>query len=167
MTLSPSARGSHDERFPGQESPLARTDPKLVASFDAFAVDEVLAESELDARTRLMTQLAAMIACRAEPEYRVFLEAALSAGGTPVEIKRVVYQAVPYVGMATALDALHATNEVLAAHGVDLPLPGQSTTTPQTRGERGLASRARSSGRRRSRRCTRAHPWTRCTSSGS
>jgi 4-carboxymuconolactone decarboxylase len=63
---------------------------------------------------------------------------ALNVGVTPVEIKEIVYQAVPYVGLAKVFDFLHATNEVLAARGVSLPLPSQSTTNPETRLEKGL-----------------------------
>src|SRR5437764_457354 len=54
------------------------------------------------------------------------------------EAKEVVYQAVPYVGMAKVFDFLHATNDVLTERGVGLPLPGQFTTTPETRLEKGL-----------------------------
>jgi len=45
---------------------------------------------------------------------------------------------VPYVGMAKVFDFIHATNEVLTERGVPLPLPGQSTTTPDTRAKIGL-----------------------------
>lgn len=51
---------------------------------------------------------------------------------------QTVYQAVPYVGMAKVFDFIHVTNEVLTERGVALPLPGQSTTTPETREEKGL-----------------------------
>jgi len=50
-----------------------------------------------------------------------------------------VYQAVPYCGIAVVFDFLHATNEILELAGVKLPLEGQSTTTPVTRVEQGLA----------------------------
>jgi 4-carboxymuconolactone decarboxylase len=86
-----------------------------------------------------MVQLAALIANHAVAEYRVMLGAALTAGVTPVEAKEVVYQAVPYVGMAKVFDVLHATNDVLSERGVELPLTGRSTTTPQTRAQKGLA----------------------------
>ena len=86
-----------------------------------------------------MVQLASMIACQAVSEYRVMLGAALTVGVTPVEVKEIVYQAVPYVGMAKVFDFLHATNDVLTERGVELPLAGQSTTTPETRAEKGLA----------------------------
>ena len=46
---------------------------------------------------------------------------------------------MPYVGIAKAYDFLHATNDVLTERGVELPLPGQSTTTPENRAEKGLA----------------------------
>jgi 4-carboxymuconolactone decarboxylase len=41
------------------------------------------------------------------------LGAALHVGVTPVEAKEIVYQAIPYVGLAKVFDFLHATNDVL------------------------------------------------------
>jgi 4-carboxymuconolactone decarboxylase len=139
MAISDAARRNHEELFPGHVSTLARTDPELIEYFDNFAFDEVLRHGGLDVRTRLLVQLAALIAGQAVGEYRVMLGAALTVGVTPVEVKEVVYQAVPYVGMAKVFDFLHATNDVLTGRGVELPLPGQSTTTPETRFEQGLA----------------------------
>lgn len=139
MAPNEQARRNHDALFPGHVSTLAETDPELIETFDNFAFDEVLRHGDLDVRARLMVQLAAIIACQALREYRVMLGAALTAGLTPVEAKEIVYQAVPYVGMAKVFDFIHATNEVLAERGVELPLSGQSTTTPETRMEKGLA----------------------------
>jgi 4-carboxymuconolactone decarboxylase len=73
--------------------------------------------------------------------------AALNVGLTPIEIKEILYQSVPYVGVAKVFDFLHATNEVLQNNGVSLPLEGQSTTTPETRFEKGSRRRRRSSAR--------------------
>ena len=139
MAISDTAAKNHDELFPGHISTLKVTDPELIEYFDNFAFDEVLRHGGLDTRTRLMVQLASMIAGHAVSEYRVMVGAALTVGVTPVEVKEIVYQAVPYVGMAKVFDFLHATNEVLTARGVELPLEGQSTTTPETRMEKGLA----------------------------
>jgi 4-carboxymuconolactone decarboxylase len=136
---SQTAQRNHDQLFPGHISRLASTDPELIEYFDNFAFDEVLAHDDLDQRTRLIVQLAALIACQAVSEYRVMLGAALTVGVTPVQVKEIVYQAVPYAGMARVFDFLHVTNEVLTERGVELPLPGQSTTTLQTRYEHGLA----------------------------
>ena len=139
MAPNERARKNHDELFPGHVSTLAVTDPELIETFDNFAFDEVLRHGNLDAPTRLMVQLASMIASQALREYRVMLGAALTVGVTPVEAKEIVYQAVPYVGMAKVFDFIHATNDVLTKRGVALPLPGQSTTTPENRAEKGLA----------------------------
>lgn len=138
MAITEAARRNHDLLFPQRTSTLAETDPELVEVFDNWAFDEVLRGETLEVRTRLMVQLAALIASQALGEYRVLLGAAPEVGVTPVEVKEIVYQAVPYVGMGKVFDFLHATNEVLRARGVGLPLPPQSTTTPETRREKGL-----------------------------
>ena len=137
--ISDAAQRAHDELFPGHVSTLKVTDPELIEVFDNFAFDEVLRYGDLDTGTRLMVQLAAMIASQALGEYRVMLGAALTVGVTPVEVKEIVYQAVPYVGLAKVVDFVHITNEVLVDRGVELPLPGQSATTPNSRTEVGRA----------------------------
>jgi 4-carboxymuconolactone decarboxylase len=139
MAISKEARRNHDALFPDFASTLKVTDPELIELFDNWAFDEVLKDGILDTRTRLMVQLAALIGCQAVSEYRIMLGAALHVGVTPVEVKEIVYQAVPYVGMAKVFDFLHLTNEVLRTRGVELPLPGQATTHPGTRSEKGLA----------------------------
>ncbi|MBT2225060.1 carboxymuconolactone decarboxylase family protein [Nonomuraea sp. NEAU-A123] len=105
MAISDAARRAHEELFPGHVPTLARADPELVEVFDNFAFDEALRHGDLDVRTRLMVQLSALIACQAVGKYRVMLGAALTAGVTPVEVKEIVYQAVPYVGMAKVFRA--------------------------------------------------------------
>jgi 4-carboxymuconolactone decarboxylase len=139
MSITEAAQRNHDALFPNHRSTLEVTDPELIEIFDNFAFNEVLRHGVLDIRTRLMVQLASMIACQALREYRVMLGAALCVGVTAIQIKEIVYQAVPYVGIAKFLDFIHATNEVLQARGVALPLEGQSTTSPETRYEKGLA----------------------------
>jgi 4-carboxymuconolactone decarboxylase len=143
MPISHEAERNHAELFPAHHSTLKVTDPEFVELFDNWAFDEVLRHSVLDARTRLMVQLAAIIACQAVNEYRVMLGGALQVGVTPVEVKEIVYQAVPYLGIARVFDFLQVTNEVLQSRGVALPLAGQATTSPETRFEKGLEAQKR------------------------
>jgi len=138
MAISAEAQRNHDALFPNHRSTLKDTDPELIEIFDNWAFGEVPRDGILDTRTRLMVQLAAIIACQAVNEYRVMLGGALNVGVTPIEVKELVYQAVAYVGMAKVFDFLHVTNEVLQSRGVPLPLPRQSTTTVDTRREKGL-----------------------------
>jgi 4-carboxymuconolactone decarboxylase len=138
MAITEAAQRNHDQLFPGHASTLKVTDPELAECFDNWAFDEVLAEGSLDVRLRLMVQLAALIACQAAGEYRVMLGAALNVGVTPVEAREIVYQVVPYAGMAKVFDFVHATNDVFQSRGIALPLEGQSTTTARTRHDKGL-----------------------------
>jgi 4-carboxymuconolactone decarboxylase len=139
MAISDTARDNRDELFSGHVSTLGVTDPELVEIFGNFAFDEVLRHSTLDTRTRLMVQLAGLIGCQALGEYRVMLGAAVTAGVSPVEVKEIVYQAVPYAGMGKVFDFLRATNDVLTERGIQLPLDGQATSAPATRAEKGRA----------------------------
>jgi 4-carboxymuconolactone decarboxylase len=139
MSISETASKNHEELFPNHTSTLKVTDPELIEVFDNFAFDEVLSYGNLDSRTRLMMILGSMIASQALGEYKVMLGGALNVGVTPVEVKEILYQAIPYVGIAKAFDFIHATNEILQSRGISLPLDGQSTTTPETRFEKGLA----------------------------
>ena len=141
MTLTETAIKNHEELFPNYKSTLQETDPELIEIFDNFAFDEVIGHGGLDTKTRLMMILGSTIASQALSEYRVMVGAALNIGVTPVEIKEILYQSVPYVGIARALDFIHGTNEILRSKGIHLPLKGQSTTSAETRNEKGLELR--------------------------
>ena len=118
---------------------LKQTDPELAALWDNFIKKDVLPHGKLDVKTRYLTVLAAHIATQSVNEYKLILAQALEDGVSAVEVKEVVYQAVPYAGMAKVYDFIGATNDVLAAKGLSLPLAGQSTTTPDTRLDKGIA----------------------------
>lgn len=139
MAVSEAARKNHEELFPGHVSTLAVTDPELIEIFDNFAFDEVLGHGDLDARTRLMVQLASMIASQALREYRVMLGAALTVGVTPVEVKEVVLpgRSLRRDGEGLRLPPRHERGADRT--GCRVALPGQSTTTPETRAEAGRA----------------------------
>jgi 4-carboxymuconolactone decarboxylase len=148
MAMRIDAQRNHDELFPNHTSTLKVTDPELIEIFDNWAFGDVPKDERLDTRTRLMVQLAALIACQAVSEYRVMLGGALNVGVTPVEIKEIVYQAVAYVGMGKVFDFIHVTNEVFTKRGIELPLPAQSTTNPETRFEKGREAQKRIFGER-------------------
>lgn len=118
---------------------LAESDPELAAIFSHFLENDVLKNSAaIDAKTRAMITLASCIAQHALGEYENLLPAALAAGVSPAELKEVLYQATPYVGMAKVSDFVPATQEFLAKNGVALPLPSQAASTPETRYDVGL-----------------------------
>lgn len=139
MSLTKNAIKNHEELFPGHVSTMPQTDPELVELFDNFAYDEAIAHDNLDVKTRVMMILAATIGCQSLSYYKAMVGAALNVGITPVEIKEVLYQSVPYAGVANTVDFFYATNDVLKSRGIELPLEDQSTTTQETRHDKGLA----------------------------
>lgn len=127
-----------ERMFPGYKSKFLETDPEFIERFDNFAFDEVVNSDDLDDRTRMTAVLATLIGAQCVSEYKAMMTAALNFGITPVEIKEVVYQAVAYLGIGRVFDFLHATNDVLSAQGIKLPLEGQATTTAENRLEKGI-----------------------------
>lgn len=118
---------------------LAQTDPELAEIFDNFAFGETQRYGELDVRSRILVTMAAAIAMNAEEEYRQTLQVAFANGIGAVEIKEVLYHAVPYAGMAKVAGLLATANEFLVSKGVKLPLGAQSVVTAADRLEKGLA----------------------------
>lgn len=135
--ITPAAQDFHAKMFPGYTSDFLRTDPEFIERFDNFAFDEVVNRTDLDDRTRAMGWLATLLGCQGIDEFRALLPAALEMGVTPVEAKEIVYQAVAYLGIGRVFPFLKATNEVLEAHGVELPLEPQAHTTMENRREAG------------------------------
>lgn len=120
---------------------ITETDPEF-AQYSAAFVEETLQHAALSVHDRFVVQLGAVVAVGAHGAFRDLLGAALDESVAPVAAKEVVYQAVAYVGFARASEFVGIANEVLTARGVALPLPGQSTTTPENRLDRGRSVQA-------------------------
>ncbi|MDP4175847.1 MAG: carboxymuconolactone decarboxylase family protein, partial [Bacteroidota bacterium] len=138
VNLTEAAIKNHEELLPNHKSTLMTTDPELIEAFDNFAFDDVISYGNLDTKTRVMMILASTIASQALSEYKVMAGGALNVGISPIEIKEILYQSVPYIGISKVLDFIYATNEVFESRGIKLPLEGQSTTNSKTRYEKGL-----------------------------
>jgi 4-carboxymuconolactone decarboxylase len=139
MRISEAANKYREELFPNYKSTLIATDPEWIEVFDNFAFDEVIGYGNLDTKTRLKVILASTIAMQTLREFNMILAALLNVGVTPIDVKEIVYHATPYVGVAKVYDYIYATNEMFESRGIKLPLEGQSTTSPETRYEKGLA----------------------------
>ena len=133
MEISEFAEQYQQKMFGDEKSSLAETDPEFIERFNNFAFDEVVSSDDLDDKIRFLAILAALLGCQGIDEFKAMLPAALNFGVTPVEAKEVVYQAVAYLGIGRVLPFLNATNEILRARGVQLPLEGQAHTTTENR----------------------------------
>ncbi|WP_138756423.1 carboxymuconolactone decarboxylase family protein [Paenibacillus sinopodophylli] len=138
MNITDAAQKYQEKMFPGYKSKVLETDPEFIERFDNFAFDEVVNQDDLDGRTCMMAILSVLIGCQGIDEFRAMVPAALNFGVTPVEVKEIVYQSVPYMGVGRVYPFLHVVNEILTSQGVKLPLPGQVTTTLENRLEAGI-----------------------------
>ena len=134
--------GKRNGLFSDGKITLEQGDPEFIELFSRFAYDEVVNEPgaqhpDLDDATRSMAILATLIGCQGVDAYEMMLPVALETGVTPVQVKEVVYQAVAYLGFGRVLPFLKTTNEVFIDKDINLPLEGQSTTTPETRAAAG------------------------------
>ena len=59
--MTDSAYRNHEDLFPNYKSTLKVTDPELIEAFDNLAFDEVITQSTLDTRVRVMLILASTI----------------------------------------------------------------------------------------------------------
>lgn len=138
MSINEKAQKNISALFPEYQSPLMDTDPELYELFNNFAFDEALNNQELD-KQNVMMILGSMIACQSVEEYKIMLKGALNIGVTPVELKEMVYHAIPYIGYAKTSPFIAATNDVFKDMEIELPVEGQSTTNPENRFDKGIA----------------------------
>ncbi len=117
-----------------------KTDPEFMERMEYFAWQDVVGEEtqQLAAETRYIAILAALIGCQGVDVYKIMLPKALANGVSPVAAKEIIYQAVSYLGMGRIWPFLTAANSLLTERGVELPLPGQATTTLADRLAKGV-----------------------------
>ena len=121
------------------DSATRQADPEFTELFDYFSTKEVPTLGKLDNRTRYMSILSALLGCQGVDEFKSVLNVALDDGLSPIEAKEIVYQATAYLGIGRTKPFIAATNEVMKAKKIKLPLAPQSTTTRENRREKGTA----------------------------
>ena len=136
--LTETAAANLNGWYPGANDPMAKNDPELWQSFNNFAFGDVQQYGKIDTRTRIMVTLASLVAQNTVTEFRKVVNAALSNGISPDEIKEVMYHAVPYCGMPRVEELLAVANEIFATRGIGLPLASHSVVTQADRYDRGL-----------------------------
>ena len=137
MNITEKAMENYKKLFPelvGKEN----LDEELMEIILNFSLDEAQEYDKLDEKTRQMVILAATIATQTPKRYEEYVKAALNVGITPIEIKEILYQTVPYVGILKVVDLLEPTNRIFKERGITSPLEKQGTTTRENRFDKGL-----------------------------
>lgn len=129
---------NREKLFGDAESTLEKTDPDFAAMRDRLIYGQIASHSTLNDKQRMLITLVSLTAGQNLGGFSKQVEAALSLGITPVEIKEALYHCAPYAGFPRAEAALCIANQVFQDKGVKLPLPSQSTVTEETRFKDGL-----------------------------
>lgn len=130
------------ERFAREMGALSQTDPEFMQIFTRFAFTDVPEGCTLDAPTRNLAVLSALLGCGGTHAFRALLPAALSQGLTPVMAREAVYQSAAYLGFGRMLPFLKILSGVLRAQGVQLPLPPQAGAEDSARLQAGEQAQA-------------------------
>ena len=130
--LTPISIMNHEELWANYISKIKETNLDLIEIFDNFAFDETINYHTMDVKTRVLMVLASTIGNHTLTEYSLHVNAALNVGISPIEIKEVLHQSVPFVGISKVIDFINTTNEIFIERNISLPLGNQSTTPPET-----------------------------------
>lgn len=114
-----------------------KNDPEFYEIFRNFAYDEVFEYSVLSEKESILVTLASLIACQSPKAFKKILRAALDKDITPIEVKELLYQSVPYVGFARAHNFFGVVTKVFDKKGIEYPLEPQSNTTSENRHKKG------------------------------
>lgn len=127
------------ELFGDAKFSTAVTDPDLCNILNNFVFGEVFFHGILTDKQRELITLVVLTTNQNLDQVRVHVSVALNVGLTPVEIKEALYQCAPYIGFPKTLNAIAQANKIFEERSISLPVEGQSTTTEETRLEKGIA----------------------------
>lgn len=114
-----------------------KNDPEFYNLFKDFAFGEVYEYSDLAQKESILVTLASLLACQSPKAFKKILMSALDKDITPIEVKEMVYQSVPYVGFGRAHNFFGVVTKVFDKKGIEYPLPSGSNTDSQNRHKKG------------------------------
>ena len=138
MALTPEARQTFTRLFGSEPTPHP-SDPELYEILQNQIFGEVFATGVLTDGERELLTVTALAAMQTLPQLAAHVRAALNVGVAPLEVREAIYQCAPYIGYPKALNAVATADEVFAAAGVSLPLPGAATVVHEEREAAGAA----------------------------
>ena len=112
---------------------IQKNDPEFYEIFKNFAYGEVFEYSTLTEKESILVTLASLIACQSPKAFKKILLSALDCDITPVEVKELLYQSVPYVGFGRAHNFFGVVIKVFEKKEIEMPLPARSNTDASNR----------------------------------
>lgn len=120
------------------EMDIFKDDPDLKEIINNYLFGEVYSHGTLDIKLRELITLVVLTTSHTLDTLDDHVKASLKIELTPLEIKEAIYQCTPYVGFLKVYDALKVVNKVFKESNIRLPIESASTTTEETRFEKGF-----------------------------
>ena len=111
---------------------LIETEPEFTAMFTQFAFQETAPASGLDDETQMTAILASLLGCAGTDEFHNAAQSALARGLKPVQIREIVYEAVPYLGFGRIAPFFEVMNQIFRANNLTLPLENENNLGSET-----------------------------------
>lgn len=137
LQLTPEAANRLNRWFHGSDTAFKQNDPELYEILGNFTFGETQAQGSLSEEKRILITIGSCVALGAHQTFLMMLRAANNQQIAPEVIKEVIYQAVPYVGIARVADFLEETNQFLLSQGVPLPLKSGKQVENSQRWQKG------------------------------
>jgi len=133
MEVSSKAKNYYLKMFGEIDEDFIRYDSEFAEIFANFAFDEVVNSDYIGDETRFIAILSALLGAGNLEVFRIMIPAALNFGLTPIKIKEIIYQGVPYLGIGHVYPFIKACNKIFSDLKIDTPPATQSNVTKSTR----------------------------------
>lgn len=100
---------------------LANIAPDLRKMIIEFAYGEIYSRPGLDAKSRALVVITAVVTQGADPQTKTHITRGLHAGLTPTEIVEALLQLVPYIGFPRVQNALTIAQQVFEEKQLTVP----------------------------------------------
>jgi len=128
----------YKELFGSYPTPETELDPELMDILRKSIFGDVFHSGVIDDKMREMATVVALATMQALPQLKAHINAALSVGNSPIEVREAIYQLAPFIGFPKTLNAVSVMNEVFKEKGIKVPLEKQGTTDDSTRYQAGF-----------------------------
>jgi len=125
--------------FGDRDASAPEDDPEFMTILRRLIFGEIFFIGDLDDQTRELITVVVLTTTQMLSQLKAHTGAALNVGVTPVEVREVVYQCAPFIGLPPTLNAIGVINEVFRSRGIDLPLPAQAAADEDERYDKGKA----------------------------
>ena len=116
---------------------ILENDLELQSIMKNYIYGDVYQHGDIDLKLRELILIVVNTTNHTLSSLQEHVKAALYAKVSPIQIKEVIYQCTPYIGLGKVQDALDIVNEVFKNQNID-NVPSQSTVNENTRFEKGF-----------------------------